>query len=71
MKRTIKYYYELDEEKSSQLVRDVLAGTQRSPSTVYMWLRGERKPCFLEKQFIAKAVKKIYGEKVTIKELFA
>ena len=71
MKRTIKYYYELDEEKRGTMMRDICAGTGRKPSTVYMWLRGERKPCLLEQKFIAKVVMNVYGESVTIKELFS
>ncbi len=52
-------------------MRDICAGTGRKPSTVYMWLRGERKPCLLEQKFIARVVRNIFAETVTIKELFS
>lgn len=71
MTKNIQYFYGLDPEKSSQMVRDICAGTLRAPSTVYMWLRGERKPCHLEQKFIKKTVKAIYNESVTLKELFS
>lgn len=70
MKRTIRYYYELDADKRGMMMRDICAGTGRKPSTVYMWLRGERKPCLLEQKFIARVVKSIFNESVTYKELF-
>lgn len=71
MKRTIRYFYDLDEEKRGLMMSDICKGTGRTPSTVYMWLRGERKPCLLEQKFIAKVVKNIYNESVTYKELFS
>ena len=69
--RTITYFYKLDAEKSSAMVRDICSGTMRAPSTVYMWLKGERKPCFLEQQFIRKMVKKHYSVSVPLAELFS
>lgn len=53
------------------MMSDICKGTGRKPSTVYMWLRGERKPCLLEQKFIARVVKNIYNESVTYKELFS
>ena len=69
--RNIQYFYRLDSEKSSRMVREICAGTLRAPSTVYMWLKGERKPCHLEQKFIKKVVSTIYGESVPLKELFS
>jgi len=69
--KNIQYFYRLDAEKSSEMVREICAGTLRAPSTVYMWLKGERKPCYLEQKFIKKVVKNIYNESVTLKELFS
>lgn len=71
MKSTIKYYYTLDTEKASLMVKDICAGTMRAPSTVYMWLNGERKPCYLEQKFIQGVVKKHYKVTVPLKVLFA
>ncbi len=70
MKRTIRYYYDLDADKRGAMMRDICAGTGRKPSTVYMWLRGERKPCLLEQKYIARVVRNTYNESVAIKELF-
>lgn len=69
--RTITYFYKLDAEKSSAMVRDICSGTLRAPSTVYMWLKGERKPCFLEQRYIRSVVKKHYNVSVPLSELFA
>ena len=69
--RTITYFYKLDAEKSSAMFKDICSGTMRAPSTVYMWMRGEWKPCDLEKQFIRRMVKKYYSVSVPLKELFS
>lgn len=70
MARTITYFYKLDESKSGLMVADIVTGTRRAISTVYMWMRGERQPCYLEKKHIQRAVKKYYGEDIPIEELF-
>lgn len=69
-KRTIVHIYGLDPEKSSRLVTDVCTKTLRTASCVYMWMRGQRTPCYLEAKCIQESVREIYGLDVPINELF-
>lgn len=68
--KTIQYFYNSDREKAHLMVADAVIATRRSPSTVYMWMRGERIPCFLEKVCLQKLVEKHFGERVPLEELF-
>ena len=70
-KRTIDWVYALDPEKSSMLVTEVCNGTMRTASCVYHWMNRKRTPCYLEKLYIQKQVKKIYGLDIPLTELFA
>ena len=67
---TITDYYRLGNEQSSAMFSEIVAGTLRSASLVYMWMRGESLPCFREQLFIQQVVKKIFGQKVPLEELF-
>lgn len=69
--RTIQYYYNKDKEISSKMVSEAVLKTKKSPSAVYMWMRGERIPCHLEQECLQQIVKKYYNESVPLSELFS
>ena len=70
MKRTVKYFYELDAEKSNKIINGIVTIGEVSPSTAYMYMQGKRKPLPLYQKLICKLICKNYDVKVTRKELF-
>lgn len=70
MKRTLKHFYDLDRTQSNELVGEICSGTRRSPSAVYMWIRGLRTPCYREQLYIKGVIKRRYDADVPLMELF-
>lgn len=68
--RTIRYFYDLDEEKRETMLQRLVTGGRVSVSAAYNYLKGERRPMFLYRDMIRKLVKEIYQESVPDSELF-
>ena len=66
----MKYFYELDAEKSNKIINGIVTIGEVSPSTAYMYMQGKRKPLPLYQKLICKLICKNYDVKVTRKELF-
>lgn len=53
------------------MMADICINCEVTPSTAYMWLRGERNPKGQNRLFIKKLVKKYFNESVPVEELFS
>lgn len=69
--RTIKEVWSgLADNQRKRILNEVVIKGGVSFSTVYMWLRGERRPMPLYQELISKAIFSTTGEKIPANELF-
>lgn len=71
MKRTIDYFYRLDQEAAAKVIADLCSEGEVAASTAYMYMQGKRKPMALYQKLIVKLIKKHYHQSVSRKELFS
>lgn len=69
--RTIKDVWSgLPDKQRRKILNEVVLKGDISFSTVYMWLRGERRPLPLYQELIAKVIFSVTGENIPVDELF-
>lgn len=63
-------YNSLSAKERGAVISEIVAKGGCTPSSAYMWLRGERTPLPLYQQLIAKVMRAHTGKELTPEELF-
>lgn len=71
MRTVIKVWEGASDDDRKDMVARIMTQGKVAPSTVYMWMRGERKPQHLYQKLIQTTIHKVTGNSIPLSELFS